>query len=72
LYRDHFKDAKEKTTSRNTVLFARFLAPDILLIEGDFEPNIAEDGKYAFTQERVKQGDKWLTKSLRFYVVSKN
>jgi hypothetical protein len=72
LYRDLFREAKEKTTSRNTVLCARFVAPDILLIEGDFELNIAEGKRCAFAQERVKQGDKWLIKSLRIYVVSKD
>src|ERR1700720_4003114 len=34
LYRDIFKDAKEKTTSKNTVEFARFVAPDLMVIQG--------------------------------------
>lgn len=71
LYRDLFKDGK-KTTSRNTVEFARFIAPDVLVIQGYFEPNIEGEGKYPFVQERVKQGDKWLINSLRLYVVGKD
>jgi ketosteroid isomerase-like protein len=71
-YRDLFKDSKEKTTSKNIVNYARFVAPDVLLIEGDFEPNTAHDGKYAFFQERVKQGDKWLINSLRIYILPKS
>ncbi|MDB5349145.1 MAG: hypothetical protein JWN86_392 [Planctomycetota bacterium] len=72
LYRDLFKDGKAKTTSRNTVEFAKFVAPDLLIIQGYFEPNINENGKYPFVQERVKQGDKWLIQSLRLYVVLKD
>jgi hypothetical protein len=68
LYSDLFKDAKEKTTSRNTVEFAKFISPSLLLIEGEFEPKINE-GKYSFVQERIKQGDKWVIMALRIYVV---
>jgi hypothetical protein len=69
-YRDIFKNAKEKTTSRNTVEFARFVAPDIMVIQGIFQPDVAKDGKFPFVQLRVKQADKWLMKSLQFYVFS--
>lgn len=67
-YRDLWKDAKEKTTSRNTVEFARLVAPDFLVIYGKFEPDV-DKGSYAFVQERMKQGDKWLIVSLRLYVM---
>ena len=67
-YRDMFKDPNEKTNARNTVEFAKYLAPDFLVIEGTFEPNI-DKGKYSFTQERVKVDGKWLILSLRFYMV---
>jgi hypothetical protein len=71
-YRDLFKDQNEKTTSRNTVEFARLLAPDLLIIEGDFEPDVAKGDKFTFVQERTKQGDRWLITSLRLYVLPKD
>jgi hypothetical protein len=70
LYHDIFKDGKEKTTSKNTVEFARLIAPDLMLIQGVFQPNVANDGKFPFVQFRVKQADKWLMKNLQFFVVS--
>ncbi len=69
-YRDFFKDSREKTTSRNTVEFARYVAPDLMVIHGEFAPDTSKDGKYTFVQERVKVGDKWLIQALRLYVVS--
>ncbi len=72
LYRDLFKDTKEKTTSRNTVEFAKLVSPDVLVIHGYFQPNINNDGKYSFVQERVKQGDKWLIQCLRLYILPKD
>jgi hypothetical protein len=69
LYRDIFKDAKEKTTSKNTVEFARLVAPDLLVIQGVFQPNIAKEGKFPFVQMRVKQGEKWLMRNLQLYVI---
>jgi len=70
LYRDVFKDAKAKTTSKNTVEFARFVAPDMMIIQGVFQPNVASKGKFPFVQLRVKQGDKWVMKNLQFFVIS--
>lgn len=68
IYKGLWKDNMEKTTARNTVEFAKFVAPDVLLIEGKFEPNV-DRGAYSFTQERVKQGDKWVIQSLRIYIL---
>jgi hypothetical protein len=70
LYHDVFKDAKEKTTSKNTVEFARLIAPNLMIIQGVFQPNVANNGKFPFVQFRVKQGDKWLMKNLQFFVIS--
>jgi len=70
LYRDVFKDEKEKTTSKNTVEFARFVAPNLMIIHGVFQPNVAKNGKFPFVQLRVKQGDKWVMKNLQFFVIS--
>jgi ketosteroid isomerase-like protein len=72
LYRDLFKDATEKTTSKNTVEFARFVAPDLMVIQGVFQPNIEKPAKFPFVQMRVKQGDKWLLKNLQLYVFEQN
>jgi ketosteroid isomerase-like protein len=69
LYRDLFKDAKEKTTSKNTVEFARFVAPDLMVIHGIFQLDVSKPGKFPFVQLRVKQGDKWLMKNLQLYVI---
>jgi hypothetical protein len=72
LYRDLFKDAKEKTTSKNTVEFARFVTPDLMVIHGVFQPDVAKQGKFPFVQMRVKVGDKWLMKSLQLFVISQD
>ena len=71
-YRDLFKNNDEKTTSRNTVEYARFIAPDVMVIHGVFQPNVDKDGKYPFVQLRVKQGDKWMMKNLQLFVISQD
>jgi len=72
LYHDLFKDAAEKTTSKNTVEFARFVASDLMVIQGVFQPNIEKPAKFPFVQMRVKQGDRWLMKNLQLYVIEQN
>jgi hypothetical protein len=72
LYRDLFKDAQEKSTSKNVVEFARRIAPEVLVIQGTFQPDTAKPGKYPFVQVRVKQGDAWRIKSLQFFVFSQD
>lgn len=72
LYRDLFKDAKEKTTSKNTVEFAKLLTPEVLVIHGYFQPNLEKDDKFSFVQVRVKSADKWLIKTLQLFVLPKN
>jgi hypothetical protein len=68
LYRDVFKDA-QPAKSHNEVGFARFLAADLLQINGTFKPS--EDSKaFPFVQERIKQGDRWLIQSLRLYLTN--
>ncbi len=71
MYADLFRDMKEATTSRNTVEFAKFLAPDLLVIHGTFKPDASKDLEVGFLQERVKQGDQWLIQGLRVYIISK-
>ena len=70
LYRDLFKDAKEKTTSKNTVEFARFVVPELMVIHGVFQPNLDKQDKFTFVQTRVKVGEKWLMKTLQLYVIA--
>lgn len=70
LYKDLFKDQTEKTTSKNTVEFARFAKPDVLIIQGVFQPNVDKPGKFPFVQVRVKQGEKWLMKTLQIFIMS--
>jgi hypothetical protein len=72
LYRDLFKDAKEATTSKNTVEFARYVGTELMIIQGVFQPNTANEGKLPFVQVRVKQGDKWLMRSLQLFVIAKD
>ena len=72
LYRDLFKDVNEKTTSKNTVEYARSIGADVLVIHGVFQPRLDKDDKYNFVQTRVKQGDKWLIKTLELYVIAPN
>jgi hypothetical protein len=70
LYADVFKD-RATIRSKNTMEYARLLAPDVLVIAGTFEPNLDADKplKVPFYQVRLKQGDKWLINSLQIFVV---
>jgi hypothetical protein len=68
-YRDLFKGDQPKTTSKNEVLDAEFVAPDLLLIRGKFQMNTNDPDKWAFTQLRVKKGDKWLIWQLQLFLV---
>jgi hypothetical protein len=72
VYRDLFKDSKEATTSKNTVLYARFISSGLMVIEGDFQPNAAAEAKFHFVQLRLKQGEKWLMRSLQLFVIGKD
>jgi hypothetical protein len=72
VYRDLFKDSKEATTSKNIVEYARFVSSGLLVIEGDFQPNVANEGKFHFVQIRLKQGDRWLMRSLQLFVIGKD
>ena len=56
LYHDLFKDAKEKTTSKNTVEFARFVSADLMVIQGVFQPNIDKDGQVSFRADAREGG----------------
>ncbi len=70
IYVEHFKNVPEKTVSKNVVDFARLVGPDMLLIQGTFQPDLAKPGKYPFVQLRVKKGDRWLLKDLHLFTTS--
>ena len=72
VYRDLFKDQKEATTSKNTVEFARFVSPDVMVIHGVFQPNVANESKFQFVQCALKKDDKWMMKSLTLFVIAKD
>jgi hypothetical protein len=72
LYRDFFKDQKEATTSKNTVEFARFISPELMVVHGAFQPNVTNDAKFQFVQLRYKKDDKWMLKSLTLFVIAKD
>lgn len=72
LYLDFFKEPKDKTTSRNVVESARLVAPDLMIVQGTFQPDVDKPGKYPFVQVRVKQGDQWLMKALQLFIVSQD
>jgi len=65
-YLKMFEDAPT-IHSQNTVEFARFVAPDILIIHGRFRPNVGEK-ELPFIQLRVKQRDEWLLSKLWLFL----
>ena len=69
-YADLFKNP-ETVKSKNTVEYAKFLAPDVLVIAGTFDLNTLkpDSPKVPFYQVRVKRGDKWLMSNLRIFFV---
>jgi hypothetical protein len=71
-YREVFAGSQEKATSRNNVDYARFVTPDLLVVQGTFQPDVSKTGKYPFVQVRVRKGDRWLMKSLTFFVFSQD
>jgi len=69
-YADMFKKP-ETIKSRNTVEYAKLIAPDVLVIAGTFDTNTLKPDsvKVPFHQVRVKKGDQWLMSSVRIFVL---
>lgn len=65
LYRDLFK-TEEQIQARNTVVHARLLSPDVLVIEGNFQP-LAGGQKFPFVQIRHQQNGRWLMDRLDLF-----
>lgn len=72
MYDSFYNHATEQLAPRNTVEFARRIGPDLLMIQGVFEPTAGADGAYPFVQTRKKEGDRWLIISLQLYIVPKS
>jgi len=64
----------ETIKSRNTVEYAKFLSPEVLVIAGTFNTNTLKPDsiKVPFYQVRVKKADKWLMSYLRIFVLPQN
>jgi len=69
-YADIFK-RPETIKSRNTVEYAKLIAPNVLVIAGTFDTNTLkpDSPKVPFYQVRVKKGDQWLMSSVRIFVL---
>jgi hypothetical protein len=67
LYAGLFKSDKP-THARNTVEYARFIAPDLLMITGTFEPDIGSI-QVPFVQMRVNHKGQWLMSDLTIFMV---
>ncbi len=69
-YADIFKKP-ETIKSKNTVEYAKLIAPDVLVIAGTFDINTLkpDSPKVPFYQVRVKKGEKWLLSSVRIFVL---
>ncbi len=69
-YADIFKEP-ETIKSRNTVEYAKLIAPDVLVIAGTFDTNTLkpDSPRVPFYQVRVKKGDQWLMSSVRIFVL---
>jgi ketosteroid isomerase-like protein len=64
LYADLFSNAGS-IDSKNVVEYARFVGPDLMVIGGTFEPDIAGSLTLQFVQIRLKQDDgTWLIREL--------
>ena len=69
-YTNLFKN-QDAIQGKNTVEYAKLVAPDILVIAGTFVPNLKDPKplKVPFYQVRVKHGERWLISSLRLFAV---
>ncbi len=69
-YAEVFKKP-ETIKSKNTVEYAKLIAPEVLVIAGTFDLNTLkpDSPKLPFYQVRVKKGDQWLISSVRVFVL---
>lgn len=69
-YLKYFKDRKTGTKSKNTVEFAHYVGPDLLIIHGTFTLDIRKSAPISFVQVRAKRDDQWFIMSLQLFVVT--
>jgi ketosteroid isomerase-like protein len=57
--------------AKNTIEYARWAGPDILVVAGHFEPDTqsSEPIKVPFVQVRVKEGDAWKIANLQLFIL---
>jgi len=69
-YRNLFRGARSDAKAKNIVEVAHFIAPDLLLIHGHFQPDSRKPSdEVPFTQLRAKSGDQWQILSLQVFLV---
>ena len=68
LYRGLYNDDRP-INARNQVDFARLVSPNLLVIQGVLTLDAAGSRRFAFVQERRKDGERWLIASLRVYAI---
>lgn len=67
-YRSLFKN-NDPIRAKNTVEYAHYIGPDLLMIAGVFEVTQGETLQVRFVQIREKRGDSWKIHHLRAYHV---
>ena len=71
-YADIFKERPPQYRSRNTVDFARYLGPNLLLIHGRFALNRDQGDAIQFVQVRARVGADWKIVSLQLIPLAKD
>ena len=70
-YRKLF-ESDQKGEARNTVEYARYLGPTLLMITGKFKPIETGEIELEFVQIRQKDGDHWLIRDMQVFLVPKS
>jgi hypothetical protein len=71
-YADIFKERAPEYRSRNTVDFARYLGPNLLLIHGRFALNRDQGYSIQFVQVRARVGADWKIVSMQLAPLEKD
>jgi len=70
-YADIFKNRSPEHKARNTVESAKFLNPDLLLIQGKFALDAAQGDVIQFVQVRAREGDQWKVVTMQLMELTK-
>jgi hypothetical protein len=71
-YADIFKERSPEYRSRNTVDFARYLGPNLLLIQGRFAYNRDQGDAIQFVQVRARVDAEWKIVSMQLAPLAKD